>query len=173
MEAWSLWSAINTTASSKLDLPYDHWMNPLETPIFPWVVSLRKPNLFTCSLSSFHVYSKALHDITAQLLARVSTVRSRSSIDQTFRMHWPRSPYVSNGSFLENCLLRVWFARQILARFSVKKKKKVTTFPSNSNEINRKLEIFFHAKIDSGFNTSIILSHNFRIIYNLIVCDIN
>lgn len=60
-----------------------------------------------------------------------------------------------------------------LVSVSKKKKKKVTTFPSNSNEINRKLEIFFHAKIDSGFNTSIILSHNFRIIYNLIVCDIN
>lgn len=147
MEAWSLWSAINTTASSKLDLPYDHWMNPLETPIFPWVVSLRKPNLFTCSPSSFHVYSKALHDITAQLLARVSTVRSRSSIDQTFRMHWPRSPYVSNGSFLENCLLRVWFARQILARFSVKKKKKKwQLFPRIRTKLIGSWKFFFTQK---------------------------
>lgn len=51
----ALWSAINTANSSKLDLPYDHWMNPLETPDrFSLGSSLRKPNGSPVS-SSFDV----------------------------------------------------------------------------------------------------------------------
>lgn len=55
----------------------------------------------------------------------------------TVRDHRADPPFGA-GSFLENCLLRVWFARQIRFTGVVEKKWRVQLVPTNSNEINRK-----------------------------------
>lgn len=106
----ALWSAINTMGSSELDLPYDHWMNPLET------AKRFSLGSFTCSPAHlFH--HPSIHSVAfARYCYIVCSCKPATVQSRVWLINFPNASdklaCTLKGSFLENCLQRIRFAAE-------------------------------------------------------------